>query len=298
MKTAARRDEMVSAEGGAPATVTVVTVAVFVKVYEGVVLATDSATTLSLPNGDHQVYNNANKIFHLHRDLPIAAMTWGLGNVGAASISTLAKDFRQRLMDQVDSPEGPLNPDTYTVEEVATRLRDMIYVQLADKEYEGELGFLVAGYSSNASHPEAWVIAGKVGGTPPPDVSQAAAQDGTGWAAYAQPTAVTRLFNGYDYRLLPMALAAVPDADKPAVAAAFEAVRADYNPVHPAMPIVDAIKLARFAAETTSNYTRFRWGSDTVGGPVEVAALTRHEGFKWISRKHYFTTELNPGGHP
>lgn len=274
------------------------TVAVFVKVYEGLVLATDSATSLGLPNGQHQIYNSANKIFHLHRGLPLAAMTWGLGNVGAASISTLAKDFRQRLMGQVDSPEGPLDADTYTVEQVATRMRDMIYVQLADREYDSELGLLVAGYSSTASHPEAWVIAGKVGADPAPVPVLAAPRDGTGWAAYAQPFAVTRLFNGFDPRLRSLVLAAVPPASHPAVEQAFEAVRADFNPVHPAMPIVDAIKLARFAAETTSTYTRFRWGSDTVGGPVEVAALTRHEGFKWISRKHYFTPELNPGGHP
>ena len=39
------------------------TVGAAVKVYDGIVLASDSATTLSLANGSHQVYNNANKIF-------------------------------------------------------------------------------------------------------------------------------------------------------------------------------------------------------------------------------------------
>src|SRR4051794_25730890 len=54
------------------------TVAVVVKVFDGIVVAADSATTLPLANGSAQVYNNANKIFHLHRRLPLAAMTWGL----------------------------------------------------------------------------------------------------------------------------------------------------------------------------------------------------------------------------
>ena len=75
-----------------------VTVAVGVKVFDGIVLATDSATTLLLANGRAQVYNTANKPLQLHRQLPIAAMTWGLGAIGDASISTLAKDFRRRLM--------------------------------------------------------------------------------------------------------------------------------------------------------------------------------------------------------
>jgi hypothetical protein len=34
---------------------------------------------------------------------------------------------------------------------------------------------------------------------------------------------------------------------------------------------------------------------ETVGGPVDVAIITRNEGFVWIKRKHYFSTELNPG---
>jgi hypothetical protein len=34
---------------------------------------------------------------------------------------------------------------------------------------------------------------------------------------------------------------------------------------------------------------------ETVGGPVDVAMITRNEGFIWIKRKHYFNEELNPG---
>ena len=34
---------------------------------------------------------------------------------------------------------------------------------------------------------------------------------------------------------------------------------------------------------------------ETVGGPIDVAIITRNEGFVWIKRKHYFTAEFNPG---
>ena len=275
-----------------------VTVAVLVKVYEGLVLATDSATTLPLPNGDFQVYNNANKIFHLHRGIPVAAMTWGKGAVGNASISTLAKDFRARLMGEIESSDGPLDPLDYSVEEVATRLRDMMYVELAGHPTPGMLGLLVAGYSSGAAQPEAWLIEGEVGSDPAPEVRLAAPQDAAGWESWAQPEASSRLFNGYDPRLLPAVLSQAPPESHQNIRAMFEAVQNDFNPAHPAMPIADAAKLAQFTADMTSTYTRFHLGSDTVGGPIEVAAITRHEGFKWISRKHYFTADLNPGGHP
>ena len=32
---------------------------------------------------------------------------------------------------------------------------------------------------------------------------------------------------------------------------------------------------------------------ETIGGPIELAAITKHEGFKWVARKHYYGEELN-----
>ena len=59
------------------------------------------------------------------------------------------------------------------------------------------------------------------------------------------------------------------------------------------MPIQDAIDLAEFLVELTIKWSRFTPGPPTVGGPIEIAAITRHEGFKWIRRKQYYSPELN-----
>jgi len=32
---------------------------------------------------------------------------------------------------------------------------------------------------------------------------------------------------------------------------------------------------------------------ETVGGPVDVAVITKGDGFIWVDRKHYFKPELN-----
>ena len=32
---------------------------------------------------------------------------------------------------------------------------------------------------------------------------------------------------------------------------------------------------------------------ETVGGPVDVAVISKGDGFVWINRKHYFKPELN-----
>ena len=67
-------------------------------------------------------------------------------------------------------------------------------------------------------------------------------------------------------------------------------------------PVVDTVEslpkheLAEMA-ETLVNLTSFRKrvspDAETVGGPVDVAIISRGDGFIWIKRKHYFQSELN-----
>ena len=33
--------------------------------------------------------------------------------------------------------------------------------------------------------------------------------------------------------------------------------------------------------------------AETVGGPVDVAVISKRDGFVWIRKKHYFKEELN-----
>ena len=64
--------------------------------------------------------------------------------------------------------------------------------------------------------------------------------------------------------------------------------------VVPAMPLQDAIELAEFLVDLTIKFSRFMPGPATVGGPIEIAAISKHEGFRWIKRKYYFDRSLNP----
>ena len=51
-------------------------------------------------------------------------------------------------------------------------------------------------------------------------------------------------------------------------------------------------------AESLVNLTKFKRRvskeQETVGGPIDVAVITKGDGFVWIRRKHYFKPELNP----
>lgn len=51
-------------------------------------------------------------------------------------------------------------------------------------------------------------------------------------------------------------------------------------------------------AESLVNLTKFKRHTtgvqETVGGPIDVAIITKGDGFVWMKRKHYFKAELNP----
>jgi hypothetical protein len=69
--------------------------------------------------------------------------------------------------------------------------------------------------------------------------------------------------------------------------------------VAPIMDIVHSLQKSDLAemAETLVNLTAFKRhvskNAETVGGPTDVAIITKGDGFVWIKRKHYFDIKLN-----
>ena len=69
--------------------------------------------------------------------------------------------------------------------------------------------------------------------------------------------------------------------------------------IQPVVGIVSALPKSELAAmaESLVNLTSFRRhvtpDAETVGGPIDVAVISRGDGFVWIKRKHYFQAELN-----
>ncbi|MBX3100563.1 MAG: hypothetical protein KF761_13410 [Salinibacterium sp.] len=306
------------------------TIALLIKVNDGIVLASDSASTLGGGAGVLNTYNNANKVFNLHKALPIGAMTWGLGNVGPSSIATISKDMREHF----HAGEGAWEPwrldsAKYSVEAVANQVRDYLsdryspvaaehalIVEAAIKEdvkagvpedvarmrnpLLSELGFLVAGYSSEADESTAYAIS--VGPTGPPVMVEVLPSGETGAQWWGQPEAIARIMNGISLGT-PDALVnlGIGGLDANAAQEIANGLRGQLGVqmIAPPMPIQDAIDLAEFLVSTTIQFVRFTPGPPTVGGPIEIATITKHEGFRWVRRKHFFDSRINPpfGGH-
>ena len=59
------------------------------------------------------------------------------------------------------------------------------------------------------------------------------------------------------------------------------------------MPKPDLAAFAESLVTVSSMKRKVTVGPETVGGPVDVAVISRHEGFIWVKRKLYFDPDLN-----
>jgi hypothetical protein len=72
------------------------------------------------------------------------------------------------------------------------------------------------------------------------------------------------------------------------------------NYVNPVVEVVSMLPKDELAAmaESLVSLTSFKrkvtMETETVGGPIDVAVISKGDGFIWIKRKHYFKVELNP----
>jgi hypothetical protein len=59
------------------------------------------------------------------------------------------------------------------------------------------------------------------------------------------------------------------------------------------LPIDELAAMAESLVNITSFKRRVSAEAETVGGPIDVAVISKKDGFIWIKRKHYFDPELN-----
>jgi len=290
-----------------------VTIAISLKVNDGVVLAADSASTLvvrglsadSSQGSVANVYVNANKVFNLLKGSPIGLITWGSGAIGNASISTLAKDLRRRFAGEDPQHRDwvlgtPGKNQNYTIEAVAHRVRQFMFEEQYQtvlsawpENQRPALGFIVAGYSSGETMAEEYQVIIQNGSCEEPKEVRPKEASGVTW--FGQGEAITRLMFGVSSLtsvVLQQSLGVPKEQLEPAVEVLKQALQAPL--VMPPMPIQDAIDLAEFLVDLTIKFTRFMPGTKVVGGPIEIAAITKHEGFKWVKRKFYYSREQNP----
>lgn len=278
------------------------TIAISIKVNDGVVIASDSATTMVArdPKGNigiMNIYQNADKIFNLRKETPVGAITWGSGSIGNSSISTLSKDFRNLISS--NDEKWKVDPEDYSIEDIAIKYKKFMFddnYEKAFKDWEKEtkpfIGFIIVGYSKNGDFAEEWEIQIVNGECEGPKKIREDNLSGISWRGRGE--AVYRLYFGVanNISLVLSEMGLDDDLIKKIVENCINKLKVPL--VAPAMPIQDAIDLAKFLVQMTIHYFKFSPGAQIVGGPIDIAAITKHEGFKWVQRKHYFEKKYNP----
>lgn len=246
------------------------TICVSVKVRDGLVLGTDSMAQIwgqddTGNRGVVKAYSNARKLFQIC-DLPIGAMTYGIGNLGPRSMQGLIRDFSSRY-------EGER-----TVESVVKSLFDFfsgIYHEVFSDAPVPALGFYVAGYSEGQPFPEECEFLFPRDS----EARQVRPQDefGASWRGVDLP--FTRLYKGYDPRAM-NALCQETGASEKTVREIVD--RYESPVVYDGMPVQDAINFAGFILQTTVGLASFELGAPSCGGPLQVAIVQPDSGFEWI----------------
>lgn len=272
------------------------TICIGIKVNDGVVFVADSATTLLSPYGDGsqfgvRVYNHADKVFNLYRGQPIVSMTCGLGNFGNESIATISKCIRDKLMSE-DSGIDPMDYTIQSIAEFAYQEFKRRYDPLdATIKTHSSFEYFIAGFPTNSNRSEIWKIVFSNGETPEPVMLVNSDNSDIIWAG--QPEACIRLILGVSSQTR-FVLQSTGLSEEQSEQLQQSIMSASLSPfLVPSMPMPDAISLAEFLASTTVNFVKFMPGADTVGGSLDIATITKYEGFKWIKRKHFYPTHLN-----
>lgn len=270
------------------------TIVVALKVGDGLVMGADSATTMFLrsdhrPEAQYQnSYFNTEKLLHV-RDLPVGALTFGLASLNNRSASSLANDLRLKLKS--DDSEWHIDPVDFTVESVVERFKRFFYDDRYKEAYEGQeeaspMGFIIGGYSTGSDSAEIWRLTLTGMGAQ----QERLVAPETPWECVweGEREAIQRILFGYSNQLLARLMEAeVEESVARQLLASMEPI------INGTMPIQDAIDIVEYLIEVTCGYVRFCPGPNVVAKPIDLAAITKHNGFKWVARKHYYPSSLN-----
>jgi hypothetical protein len=241
-----------------------VTAAVIISVAGGVVLASDSRSSIceDTPRGRRVLttHDGARKLVTWGRTL--GAVCVGAGSIGGLPLEALVR----RAIDRTQAKDGP--------QAACWRLSEHFARELADPAlpaHNAKPGFtvLVAGYGAADRLPSCWRLTCTAGVLAPPVQETARlvwAGDG------ADP--IARLVLGHAPQVAVALRKAGLDGDQVRLALRRIADTCGWDPVHPELPLADATDLARSLLRTCAEVARFGPTTGTVGGRIVVRSVS------------------------
>lgn len=255
---------------------------VVIKGPEGIVLAADSRVTLTaLPPGGQPLvvnYDNATKL--LSFDNPhnhVAAVTYGTAVIGLRTAHSFIPEFELTL------PHERLP----NVEDYARRMSEFFLERWNEvplgNQADAPMFFLVGGYDQDQAYGSMFQFS-IPNQTEPQPRNQGPDNFGMAWGG--QLEVASRLISGYDPGLSSI-LAPALGMEEQQVQAALSQIgpNLQYRIPFQVLPLQDCIDLATFLLRTTMTAQALSLTVRGVGGPIEVAIITRVKGLEYIQQK-------------
>lgn len=257
---------------------------------EGIVLAADSRVTLnaqqSQPNGPAilipATFDNATKLLKVKGQDFVGAVTYGVGAIGGNEPRT-AHSFLPEFEALIAEKR---NGERLKVEEFAHEFSDFFMSQW--KRYATpvppglDMVFLVGGYDESAAYGRVFDF--HIPGRPTPQEMYAGSGDfGLAWGG--QREYVDRILQGFDQRTIDITQAEL-GIDQCTV----DRLKLKLTPLaaqipYPFLPLQDCVDLSIFLVKATMRIQTWIVGVRGVGGAVDVATITKTDGFRAIQLK-------------
>jgi hypothetical protein len=254
---------------------------------EGIVLAADSRVTLTaeMQRGDEKMmlpstFDNATKLLRMENHKYVGAVTYGAGAIGQQEPRT-AHSFLPEF-------EGELHqssPQRLSVADFSAKLSDFFarqWKKMMPADYSGPpMVFLVGGYDDGQPYGRVYKV--EIPSRPTPE-EQNPRQFGLTWGGQLEYT--TRLVKGFDPNLPSMVQdrLGLTDAQREDLQEYLERALSARIP-YQFLPLQDCVDLSIFLIRTTMEIQTWMVGVRGVGGEIDVATVTRTEGFKPIQQK-------------
>jgi|ERR1017187_1471079 hypothetical protein len=273
---------------------------IMIKGSEGIVLAADSRVTLfnqlppnpSMPNQTILVpanFDNATKLLTVGGQTSVGAVTYGFGAFltgdGPRTMHSFMPEFEEELKTQRVKGRLP-------VADFAKRLSDFFLGQwnrLINRPASPgeEINFLVGGYDDGAAYGRGFQF--QIPNQPVPiEQNAGAGQFGITWGG--QSEVVFRLLYGFDAGL-PQLIETSLNLSREQSDTLKQGLQGFAPPIpYPFLPLPDCVNLAVFLIKSTIRFQTFTTTVRGVGGPVEVATVTRSGGLRSVSRERVART--------
>jgi hypothetical protein len=258
---------------------------------EGIVLAADSRVTLTaqkkvgntievLPN----TYDNATKLLQIHKHNYVGVVTYGLGAMGEKE-PRVPHSYIPEFEEYLEEQRGKKSIERFSIENFSKELSDFFMSQwkkIMPKEFiGGDMVFLVGGFNEREPYGKVYMI--QIPSNPAPR-EQNADKFGVTWGGQLELT--NRIIKGFDPRLPSIIQESLKlnEEQTQKLTKELEGKLSTQIP-YQFLPLQDCVNLSIFLIRTTIEMQNWMIGLRGVGGAIDVATITRIDGFQSVQIK-------------